>query len=98
MLFGEDRSDESDYGFAVREDLDHVGGRTVSVDVGAANRQLVLENDVIFGSVNANRSHYEAAAAALTAADARWLAGISPVGSRSTRGSTRCNASPTTSR
>ncbi len=52
------------------------GGRTVSVDVGAANRQLVLENDVIFGSVNANRSHYEAAAAALTAADARWLAGI----------------------
>ncbi|MBA3983314.1 MAG: glucose 1-dehydrogenase [Actinomycetota bacterium] len=52
------------------------GGRTVSVDVGAANRELVLENDVIFGSVNANRSHYEAAAEALAAADARWLAGI----------------------
>ncbi len=52
------------------------GGRTFAVDVGAANRQIVLENDVIFGSVNANRSHYEAAAAALAAADARWLAGL----------------------
>lgn len=52
------------------------GGRTIPVDVGGANRHLVLENDVVFGSVNANRSHYEAAIAALTAADHVWLAGL----------------------
>ena len=37
------------------------------------NRNIVLENDVVFGSVNANRRHYEAAAAALAAADRAWL-------------------------
>lgn len=52
------------------------GGRNLEVDVGAANRQIVLENDVIFGSVNANRSHYETAAAALSAADPNWLAAL----------------------
>ncbi len=49
-------------------------GKTLPVDVGAANREAVLGNDVVFGSVNANRSHYEAAAAALAKADADWLA------------------------
>jgi threonine dehydrogenase-like Zn-dependent dehydrogenase len=49
------------------------GGRTLEVDIGATNRSIVLENDVVFGSVNANRSHYEAAAAALAAADPEWL-------------------------
>ncbi|MGH9187199.1 MAG: glucose 1-dehydrogenase [Acidimicrobiales bacterium] len=49
------------------------GGRTLPVDIGAVNRSLVLENDVVFGSVNANRSHYEAAAIALGDADPRWL-------------------------
>jgi threonine dehydrogenase-like Zn-dependent dehydrogenase len=49
------------------------GGRSHPVDVGQLNRSLVLENDVVFGSVNANRAHYEAAAAALAAADASWL-------------------------
>jgi threonine dehydrogenase-like Zn-dependent dehydrogenase len=34
---------------------------------------MVLENDAMFGSVNANRRHYEAAAAALAAADVEWL-------------------------
>jgi threonine dehydrogenase-like Zn-dependent dehydrogenase len=43
------------------------------VDAGALNRTIVLENDVVFGSVNANRRHYEAAAAALARADHRWL-------------------------
>ncbi|MGH9296032.1 MAG: theronine dehydrogenase, partial [Acidimicrobiales bacterium] len=38
------------------------------------NRDLVLGNQAVVGSVNANRSHYEAAAAALRAADASWLA------------------------
>lgn len=50
------------------------GGRTIDVDVGATNRSIVLENDVVFGSVNANRAHYEHAAAALADADQRWLA------------------------
>jgi glucose 1-dehydrogenase len=48
-------------------------GTTVPVDIGAMNRSTVLHNDVIFGSVNANRRHYEAAATALRAADASWL-------------------------
>ena len=52
------------------------GGRTIDLDIGAANRRIVLENDVIFGSVNANRTYYEAAVAALSAADPAWLARI----------------------
>jgi threonine dehydrogenase-like Zn-dependent dehydrogenase len=34
----------------------------------------VLENDVVFGSVNANRRHYRDAADALAKADKNWLA------------------------
>lgn len=49
-------------------------GKRLPVDVGAANREAVLGNDVVFGSVNANRGHYEAAAKALAAADGDWLA------------------------
>lgn len=48
-------------------------GRKSSVDVGAANRDIVLENDVVVGSVNANLSHYAAAADALAQADLDWL-------------------------
>jgi threonine dehydrogenase-like Zn-dependent dehydrogenase len=48
-------------------------GRELSIDAGAVNRDLVLENDVVFGSVNANRRHYEMAAAALAKADRSWL-------------------------
>ena len=48
-------------------------GRELSVDAGAVNRDLVLENDVVFGSVNANLRHYWMAAAALAAADRSWL-------------------------
>jgi len=48
-------------------------GRTLTIDAGALNRELVLQNDVVFGTVNANRRHYEAAAAALVAADQAWL-------------------------
>jgi glucose 1-dehydrogenase len=47
--------------------------RTLSVDVGAFNNELVLENDVVFGSVNANRRHFEQAVKALTEADQDWL-------------------------
>ncbi len=49
------------------------GGHTMTVDVGALNRTLVLRNAVVFGSINANRRHYQAAAAALAAADRGWL-------------------------
>jgi threonine dehydrogenase-like Zn-dependent dehydrogenase len=48
--------------------------RTLSLDVGALNNEIVLENDVVFGSVNANRSHFEQAGAALREADPDWLA------------------------
>jgi threonine dehydrogenase-like Zn-dependent dehydrogenase len=51
-------------------------GRCASVDAGALSRALVLENNVVFGSVNANRAHWEAAAAALGRADRGWLAGL----------------------
>src|SRR5690348_4305617 len=49
------------------------GGHKLSFDVGALNRSMVLENDVVFGSVNANRAHYQAAADALAKADKEWL-------------------------
>ncbi|MGH9122062.1 MAG: glucose 1-dehydrogenase [Acidimicrobiales bacterium] len=49
------------------------GGRTLPVDPGLLNRRLVLQNDVVFGSVNANRRHYQAGAAALAKADKGWL-------------------------
>ena len=48
-------------------------GRRRSVDLGQLNRSMVLENDVVLGSVNANRSHYESAARALAEADPSWL-------------------------
>ena len=49
------------------------GGGSMTVDMAAVNQQLVLENDVVFGSVNANRRHYETAAGALARADRDWL-------------------------
>ena len=49
------------------------GGHALKFDIGALNRNMVLENDVVFGSVNANRRHYRAAAEALSQADKRWL-------------------------
>jgi threonine dehydrogenase-like Zn-dependent dehydrogenase len=49
------------------------GGREVTIDMGELNRSIVLENDVVFGSVNANRRHYELAAEALVRADQEWL-------------------------
>jgi threonine dehydrogenase-like Zn-dependent dehydrogenase len=50
--------------------------KRIEVDVGDLNRDLVLGNRVVFGSVNANRRHYQSAAAALAAADPDWLAGL----------------------
>ncbi|MEV4758719.1 glucose 1-dehydrogenase [Micromonospora sp. NPDC049559] len=52
------------------------GGRTIDFDAGALNRQLVLENNVVFGSVNANRRHWQLAAEALATANPDWLQSI----------------------
>lgn len=52
------------------------GGRHLSIDPGLVNRNMVLENTVVFGSVNANRRHYEAAGTALAKADRSWLDGL----------------------
>jgi len=46
----------------------------IQFNIGGFNRGAVLRNDVVFGAVNANRAHYEAAAKALADADAAWLA------------------------
>ena len=49
-------------------------GRALSIDAGLVNRSMVLTNEGIVGSVNANRRHYEAAADALATASRDWLA------------------------
>jgi threonine dehydrogenase-like Zn-dependent dehydrogenase len=49
------------------------GGHSISVDEGLLNRNMVLDNVAVVGSVNANRRHYEAAADALAKADRPWL-------------------------
>jgi threonine dehydrogenase-like Zn-dependent dehydrogenase len=51
-------------------------GSTIRVDAGELNRDIVLENDAVIGSVNANLRHYEQAAEALTQADPAWLEGL----------------------
>jgi threonine dehydrogenase-like Zn-dependent dehydrogenase len=49
------------------------GDHEIKFDIGRLNRTLVLNNDVVFGSVNANRSHYKMAEQALARADRTWL-------------------------
>lgn len=51
-------------------------GRRLRIDAGALNRELVLENDAVVGSVNANLGHYRQAADALAHADKDWLASL----------------------
>lgn len=48
-------------------------GAQSAIDLGAWNRDVVLGNRVVFGSVNANRRHYAAATQALAAANHDWL-------------------------
>ena len=48
----------------------------VDVDATTMNRNMVLRNQVLFGSVNAGRRHWEQAAEALAAADPHWLGGL----------------------
>ena len=49
------------------------GQHRIHLDVGVLNKSMVLENDAVFGSVNANRRHYEIAAEVLAKADKDWL-------------------------
>jgi threonine dehydrogenase-like Zn-dependent dehydrogenase len=65
----------SSYGVVCLTGVSKVGRRT-TVDVGAANRDLVLENNVVVGSVNANLRHYATATEVLAAADQDWLSGL----------------------
>lgn len=46
--------------------------RATEVQLAALNRDLVLENAVVFGTVNAARRHYQAGMVALLAADPSW--------------------------
>ncbi len=50
-----------------------VPGNKTELDIGGFNRKAVLNNEVVFGAVNANRRHYRAAAEALSRADKVWL-------------------------
>jgi glucose 1-dehydrogenase len=50
------------------------GKHALRVDASMLNRTMVLANQVVVGSVNANRRHYQAAAEALVKADPAWVA------------------------
>jgi threonine dehydrogenase-like Zn-dependent dehydrogenase len=55
--------------------LPAVGG-TIPVPLASAIHDIVLGNNVIVGSINANLRHYRTAAEALAAADRSWLTGV----------------------
>jgi threonine dehydrogenase-like Zn-dependent dehydrogenase len=48
-------------------------GQDADLDLGSINRNMVLNNQVIFGTVNAGRAHWEMAEKALLNADRKWL-------------------------
>jgi threonine dehydrogenase-like Zn-dependent dehydrogenase len=50
------------------------GQRSVPANLDSVNAEIVLENGVIFGTVNAARRNYEQATDALAKADPGWLA------------------------
>jgi glucose 1-dehydrogenase len=52
------------------------GGRTVGLTTADAASNVVLRNNVVVGSVNANKRHWYKAGEALARADRAWLAGI----------------------
>ena len=49
-----------------------VNGRTIQVSADHLNLELVLGNRVVFGTVNANRRHFEAGVQHLSEIEARW--------------------------
>jgi threonine dehydrogenase-like Zn-dependent dehydrogenase len=65
-------AETASYGIVCLTGVSH-GGRTIGIDAGGLNREIVLENDVLVGSVNANLRHYRLAAEALARADTSWL-------------------------
>jgi hypothetical protein len=48
-------------------------GHELTLDIGRLNRTLVIDNEAVFGTVNANRRHYELVAVALADSDKSWL-------------------------
>ncbi|MHB8313032.1 MAG: theronine dehydrogenase, partial [Candidatus Dormibacteria bacterium] len=44
----------------------------LTIDADALNLDMVLGNKLVFGTVNANRKHFEAAARMLAAANRKW--------------------------
>lgn len=48
------------------------GSRRLTIDASHLNLEMVLENKVVFGTVNANRRHFESGVAHLDAIEARW--------------------------
>ena len=50
------------------------GGTTTGLPAADLAREMVLRNNVVIGSVNANRRHFYRAAQALASADRDWLA------------------------
>lgn len=48
-------------------------GRRLEIDAGMLNQEMVLENNVVVGSVSARREHYVAAAETLAQSDRAWL-------------------------
>jgi hypothetical protein len=51
-------------------------GHKIQFDIGDLNRTMVLQNDMVFGSVNAKRRHDRDAANALGRADRGWLTAL----------------------
>jgi threonine dehydrogenase-like Zn-dependent dehydrogenase len=49
---------------------------TLDIDATALNRTMVLNNQVLFGTVNAGRRHWQQAVGSLAAADREWLHGL----------------------
>jgi threonine dehydrogenase-like Zn-dependent dehydrogenase len=52
------------------------GGRLPNVPIADVAAEMVLGNNVIIGSVNANKRHWHKGAAALARADRPWLSRI----------------------
>jgi glucose 1-dehydrogenase len=72
QLLLEARPQQARYRIICLTGVSAVGTESV-IDPGLLNRNMVLQNSVLFGSVNANRQHYELAAEALAQADPGWL-------------------------
>jgi threonine dehydrogenase-like Zn-dependent dehydrogenase len=53
-----------------------VPGGTTPVSLASAVHDIVLGNNVVVGSINANLAHYQLAAEALADADRSWLTGV----------------------